>query len=250
MKTMKEEEKDTILKKKLDEIQVGDYTSSDIGNIILEAKHRRKKTILSFVSVFTFIVIVFITSVYFIKVNHGVNPDNSAKNSEENGTNSDYAYEDTVILEGIKVDYIDVSPLILIIKVNNILDSEIINGMPNTKVESEIINIVSGDYNNKLIRFDIMQCISTISDIKNNKNIVCKFNDEYDLNTKVRVVPNKKISKLPFPEVGKTYVVILGNDSEEKQIMYSSKYPFYEYDMEKNLVNIDGEWTPFLLKDN
>ena len=69
MKTMKEEEKDTILKKKLDEIQVGDYTSSDIGNIILEAKHRRKKTILSFVSVFTFIVIVFITSVYFIKVN-------------------------------------------------------------------------------------------------------------------------------------------------------------------------------------
>lgn len=238
---------DKALYEYVNNISFDGFTKEEIKNIVAKAKKNRKVEIYKMVAVLSFFIILSVSCVLVYK-NYTSSNENIVYTSNidmksqmvketiqytlDNDKNSNILISDNILPE----------ENVYVIKVESILEYCIVNGNPKTKLKGTVIKNMKEEKSDN-IEFVVDGGIFNVNEIIDMMNI--KLDSEYQalsdnekVNTYIRVLP----VGLAIPEIQKTYLVTLDND---KNVIYNAKYPFLEYDINKNEYKDENEWKIF-----
>lgn len=229
-------EDDEIIKNAIKKIETKRYNSYEIENIISIANKRKKrKNILSVITVLVTILLVSFVIIFHGKLNSFTN------NVKINANNLDESlYNDTIIIDNEEGNiYVSDSfpDIVAIVKIDEILKNEFSKESPKTLVRAEILEVKNGTYDEDIIEFYIEQCIveEISEEMKSKYNILN--------NKKVRIVKNESLSKLEYPVAASIYIVALKNVNNDLYVDTEYKYSFNKFDIQNNLIYINNTWS-------
>lgn len=238
---MNDNDFDKILREKATNNFGKEYKKTSIDNVAFLANQKKKKILTCRIAVYSMCVLVCIGVFIYIfilnKYNNLVNNNANAQNEEINIKQAKTILYDV----GNKYENCDIEPeCILIVKLEDVQDMGLVNGLPKTIINAEIVEVLVGSINQSHVEFRADQSIVKANEIPDEirKKIKSDIDDEY-----VRIVLNKTMINSPYPEKGKYYIATLIIEKDELKIMDNSPHPFYEADIENRKVKIGDEWV-------
>ena len=233
---------DKILREKAINNFGKDYKKTSIDNVIYLANQKKKKIFMCrtiVCSACAFICLGLFLCIMLTYKENDLTNKNAVINKETN-TNVEQA---KTILYSIPDHYesTDRAPLyVALIKVKEVHDIGIVNFLPETIIEADVIQILEGELNQLSIEFKVNESIISVSKIPNEikEDIKCEDDDKY-----IRLVLTEQMKKSTYPECGKYYIVSLTEEEEKLKVIDSCKYPIYEADIENKKVKIGDEWV-------
>ena len=203
---MTDEELDKLLSKMAKEYTVEKCTMKEIEYIIARAdKVKRRKNICKIAAV---LIVFFICASALLLINNKA-PDNYTANGNEEANKS--IYEITKIYNESEIFYFGDEEInaIVKIKVKEINDNGIKQGVPNTTFVAEVVEVYEGNVE---------------------KEITVSIEESIDVNTNpiTRYVSNDDYLQLPYPEADKIYVISLRKSGDIYYLVESANTPFYE----------------------
>lgn len=236
------------LKRKYDEIVVPDriFDTTKIIQRVQEERRKRKLKIQRTVACIVALVLVFSLAIVGVslKINYDKTKNINNIGATENNENIENEIPEvsgsiTVQKKNAALND-DIVEDVCVIEVKKILNYELIDGVPSTKIEAKVVesfgNNVEGD-----VEMIVPGGVFTVKEIKKDAKVytdedIEKYKDE----EKVNVTCYNEIH-IPMAEIGKTYLTTVKQDNEDLFICDSLKYGFKEYDIETNTIkDIDG----------
>lgn len=238
------------LKRKYDEIVVPDriFDTTRIFQRIEEERRKRKLKMQRTVACIVVLVLVISLTVvgvgFKLNCNKTKNVDNIAteENKDKNIEKEIPEVSGSIVLSNFdnrsssftSYDYV------LVVKVQEVLDYEITNNIPSTKLKAQVVedfvDNVEGD-----VEMIVPGGVFTVKELK--KDAKVEENEEikrYKDEEKVNVTCYNEIY-IPMAEVGKTYLTTVKEDENGLYVCTDLKYGFKEYDIETNTIkDIDG----------
>lgn len=250
---MKDNELDDLLRKKANDIDDSKFNFKiDVNEIKKKAEAKKKYNVLKISFASALAACLVLGALFFILKYQSPEEDNvTIQGNEENNINKDTkeikAHEiiDTMIYLGDNVINSDeIQVLLLIAKINDVSNLGIIDEVPTTEVKAELIEkLYSAPGFQELgsnIDFELSTCLFNVNSIPEELKRI--NNKKYDKEGYIKVVSDYRLETVPYPEIGKTYIVSLTMAKDNYKVTKSSKYPFYEYDPETKKVKIGEEW--------
>lgn len=222
------------LKEKYDEVEVPSYMfdTSRVFKRVEEEKKQRNRKIISIVA--SVMVILIVVVLLFFVIPKGNNEEYDIK--EKTNINE---VKGNVTIKIDNPSYSSVGNIyIAAININKIIAYDIINNIPYSKVEANIIECYSGS-ENEVIELYIPGGIFAIKDIK--EKIAYEYIDDiskYNEEDFVKVSYSNEIY-IPIPEEGKTYITTFYEEDGKYFVDMNRPYGFKEYDPETNIVKDD-----------
>ena len=220
------------LKEEYDKVEVPDYMF-DTSRVFkrLEKENRNdKRIIISIAASIAVILVVAIALIFALPKNINENDKDVINNKSEN-------------LEMITIKSFDsrfdmFNNYVINMNCNNIIDYQIINSIPYSKIKAKVLNSYLGDLSGEIEMY-VPGGVFTIKDIKENVKYdhiddISAFNDE----DKVKVTYYNELF-IPVAEEGKTYITTLNEIDGKYFVNMNAKYGFKEYDPETNIVKDD-----------
>ena len=237
---------DKALYEYVNNISFDGFTKEEIKNIVAKAKKNRKVEIYKMVAVLSFFIILSVSCVLVYK-NYTSSNENIVYTSNIDMKSQMVKETIQYTLDNDKNSNISISDNILpeenvyVIKVESILEYYTVNGKPKTKINGTIIKNMKEEKSDN-IEFVVDGGIFNVNEIVDmNIKLDSKYqalSDNEKVNTYIRVLP----VGLAIPEIQKTYLVTLDKD---KNVIYNARYPFLEYDINKNEYKDENEWKIF-----
>lgn len=219
------------LKDKYDKVEVPDYMfdTSRVFKRIEEEKKDNKKKIVSIAASIIVILLIVVALIFtmpkILKEDIIIN---------EKGTIEKIKGE-VIINSSINNYEKKATYTLMVLKIEKIIDYQIINNIPYTKVKAQILNSYIGDLSGE-IEIYVPGGIFSIKDIKDNVKYynvddISKFKDD-DL---VKVTYYDEIY-IPVAEEGKSYIATLIKDGDNYFVDIDKPYGFKEYDSNTNTI--------------
>lgn len=251
---MKDNELDDLLREKANNIDDSKFNfKMDVNEIKKQAEAKKKNNILRISFASALAACLVLGALFFILKYQSPKEDNiTIQGNDKNNQDEiakNHSIVDTIVCEKETIAWIDKQRIFTgVISISEIQQNEIVNDVPNTVVVADILDKL---YENKKfsylfdedIDFYISSCKCTYEDMPENvKTIVENTVETIDNENYYQIVSNEKMKLVPYPEVGKQYIVTLAVENDKLEVVESSKYSFYEYDPETKKVKIGEEW--------
>ena len=239
------------LKRKYDEIVVPDriFDTTKIIQRVQEERRKRKLKIQRTVAcVVTLVLVVSLAIVgVSLKINYDRTKDiNNNVGATENNENKNVENQIPEVSGSITVkgkeSFLDNDLVndICIVEVKEIINYEVVEGIPSTKIEAHVLknyaNNVEGD-----VEMIVPGGVFTVKEIKKDAKVYTNEDiEKYDDDERVNVTCYNQVH-IPMAEIGKTYLTTVKQDNEKIFICDDLKYGFKEYDIETNTMkDING----------
>lgn len=244
---MEEKDIDKLLREKANSIDDNKYNYKvNVDEIKLKANMKKKGVILkiSFVSAICACLILFMLVINYVK---NIYVEDNVKIQAENNYES-FKPEDivkSIILKDKKKETEEMIDLIIVAKVTKYEPLGIVSNIPTTKITAEIKQIeYKSDYIGELdneIEFTLNSLVMKISDLPD--NLKSEIDEQISSEKYVKIVSNKELIDVPYPEIDKEYIItLLSLDDNNFKVINNAKYSFYEYDENTKKVKIGNEW--------
>lgn len=247
---------DKYLKEKAKDFEVKNYTKLDVDEIVKKAEKKKKNIVLRrsiAVSICACLCIAVLVYFALYKTNNNV-VENGTDVITEGKDENNKEYGNLIKLENVVGTYLYENEEsgqtndwkiyeTVIIKVTNFQNNEIVDEVPNSKIEAEVIEIIKGEIAGK-VEFILDSCYVKIGDLSNSLKEKIGYDGSQDLDKEsyIRLVANEVMLNSSYPEIGKYYIVCLTYDGESYRTVDTSIYCFNEFDIETRKVKIGDEW--------
>lgn len=226
------------IQEKYDEVEVPEYMfdTSRVFKRVENDNNSSKKKVLSLIACLFLIMFIALALLFVLPKNI------REKNIEvdiKGNNNTDTDIKAEIVAQTIKSKDVDLnSKYIISISNTKIVEYQIINNIPYTKIKAQVMNSYLGNLSGEIEMY-VPGGIFSIKDIKENVNYdqiddISAFKDE----DKVKVTYYNEIY-IPVAEEGKTYITTLNEVDGEYFVNMNSKYCFKEYNPETNIVKDD-----------
>ena len=227
------------LQEEYDKVEVPDYMfdTSRVFKRVEKEKNNTKKNIISIAASVAVIILIAVAFIAIIMSN--TEQDNIEINEKSKEKNSNIEFKAEIVLQNKKAKDLDFNDDYIVSVINyQILDNQIINNIPYTRIKAKVLNSYFGKLSGE-IEIYVPGGIFSIKDIKDNVKYdqiddISAFNDE----DKIKVTYYNEIY-IPVAEEGKTYITTLNEIDGKYFVNMNSKYGFKEYDPETNIVKDD-----------
>lgn len=252
---MKDNELDDLLRKKANDIDDSKFNFKiDVNEIKKKAEAKKKYNVLRISFASALAACLVLGALFFILKYQRSDEDNvTIQGNEENEKNNENNEEEVIKAENI-IDTIvysgkvvrnpdELRVLTCIVKVENIENLGIVNDVPKTVINANVLENLYVDSNiiekvEDTIDFKIDSCTYELNNIPE----LIENKDSYKEDGYYRIVGNEKLVNISYPEIGKVYITSLAYIDNVYKVVSSSKYSFYEYDPETKKVKIGEEW--------
>ena len=214
------------IQEEYDKVEVPDYMF-DTSRVFKRVEKEKNNTKKNIISIAASVAVIILIAVAFIAIII----------SKEKNSNIEFKAE--IVLQNKKAKDLDFNDDYIVSVINyQILDNQIINNIPYTRIKAKVLNSYFGKLSGE-IEIYVPGGIFSIKDIKDNVKYdqiddISAFNDE----DKIKVTYYNEIY-IPVAEEGKTYITTLNEIDGKYFVNMNSKYGFKEYDPETNIVKDD-----------
>lgn len=249
---MKDNDIDNLLREKAKQIDDNKYSFKiNVDEIKRKADSKRRGKIIKISFTSALCACLLLGALFFISRNSKPADNNviiQGNDDVENNDNEEVFKSnkviDTIVYNTFYNDPEDLLWIIAIVNVKDVSQIGIKDGLPKTKVKSEITEILYQDphinnYLNNEIEFDIYSCVFDLAHLPD--EIKYDSNNNHD-GEYIRVISNENMIDNPIPEENKYYIVSLSEINGNNYITNNAKYSFYEYDPDTKKVKIGDQW--------
>lgn len=228
-----------ILQEKFNEVKVPEQMF-DTKRVFerYEREQKKKKKILRLASLVGIILMVCLAIGVQIHLNKntekltptGDNTDviENSKNDEDQVAKSIHINTNEISIENLKVYSCD------IVEVEEILDYEIVDDMPYTKVKAKVLENYTGDTTGE-IEMMVPGGVFTVKEIKENFNVQKEELNGLKDEDKIEI-SCYNASFIPVAKIGKTYITTLSKVEDKLYVCTDMLYGFKEYNKNSNTI--------------
>lgn len=220
------------LKEEYDKVEVPSYMfdTSRVFKRVEEEKKQRSKKIIS-IAASVMVILIFVVVLFFI-----IPKSNNEEYDIKEKTNiNEVKGEITINNNNSRYDVAEEN-IVLVGKVKSIIDYQIIDNIPYTKVTIEVLNCLHGKVTG-LIELYTPGGIFSADEIKSSIKNIDDLN-KYDDKDLIKVTCYNEVY-IPIAKLNDTYIITIVKKSNNYFVDMDKAYGFKEYDPETNIVKDD-----------